>query len=594
MARLALVVLTFFALPAAVSADSFGDIDVTVESQPQGSATHGYGEFRFRVVNRSATSAHTVRLSLPQESYSSRGEHLRSVSRTVEVDPGKAVRVSLLYPENHDITGSGMAVAIDGRTFDRGVGLSLSSIARSYRFSSSGPLILYSRAVDPHFPDWIQRAQFGAESLGGNRFNLERSDSSCDAWSPNWLGHSRYDGVVVTGKDLRTMPAEARSALGRYVECGGSLLVLGGRGAPLPFGEIREVLPIAPLTNLWIGFGQLHVTASEDLSDKMLGEIQPIFDSWLDSAKPWQRAKSAAEANRVFPIVEDVETPVRGLLVLMFLFALVIGPINLVILNRRKQKLWLFWTVPVVSVFTCALVLGYMAITEGWAGRSRVEGFTVLDENSRRASTLGWMGFYSPLAARGGLHFSYDTEATLQNGEPPTSYGYRRRPTGGALTLDWTHEQHLASGWMTPRVPCHFAVRKSELRRERVTIARGSDGLPEAVNGLGAAMSTLWYMDDKGNVFKAEAIPAGGRATLQPDPNPSRAAAMNPRAIYASERWDSVVARVANNNLNVLRPRTFLAVLDGAPFLEEGLPGASVRRSASVVYGILKEGGDGG
>ncbi|HEY2910857.1 MAG TPA: hypothetical protein VGI99_11465, partial [Gemmataceae bacterium] len=226
MARLALVLLAFLALPAAVSADSFGDIDVTVESEPQGSATHGYGEFRFRVVNRSATSAHSVRLSIPQESFSSRVEHMHSISRTVEVDSGKSVLVALLYPENHDITGSGIAVAVDGRTFDRGLGMSLSTMARSHRFGSSGSLILYSRAVNPLFPDWIQTATNKGAAFGFNPFGLVRSYSNCDAWSSNWLAYSRYDGVVVTGNDLRTMPADVHSAIGRYVECGGSLLMI--------------------------------------------------------------------------------------------------------------------------------------------------------------------------------------------------------------------------------------------------------------------------------------------------------------------------------------------------------------------------------
>src|SRR5262249_23112452 len=42
-------------------------------------------------------------------------------------------------------------------------------------------------------------------------------------WSANWLGYSRYNGVVVTGDDLRAAPAEGQDAVWRYVECGGGL-----------------------------------------------------------------------------------------------------------------------------------------------------------------------------------------------------------------------------------------------------------------------------------------------------------------------------------------------------------------------------------
>ena len=67
------------------------------------------------------------------------------------------------------------------------------------------------------------------------------------------------------------------------------------------------------------------------------------------------------DANRAFPVVEDIGVPVRGLLALMFLFALAIGPVNMFVLARKKRKLWLFWTVPVISFVTCLAVLGYMA-----------------------------------------------------------------------------------------------------------------------------------------------------------------------------------------------------------------------------------------
>ena len=49
----------------------------------------------------------------------------------------------------------------------------------------------------------------------------------------------------------------------------------------------------------------------------------------------------------------------------------------------------------------------------------RAEGLTVLDEAAGRASTVGWIGFYTPLAPRDGLHFSPDTELTPQVAVPP-------------------------------------------------------------------------------------------------------------------------------------------------------------------------------
>jgi amino acid transporter len=312
-----------------------------------------------------------------------------------------------------------------------------------------------------------------------------------------------------------------------------------------------------------------------------------------ETAAPWQRTRTPSEANRLFPVVEDIGVPVKGLLVVMLVFAVLIGPVNLVVLSRKKRKLWLFWTVPLISFITCLVVILSMAVTEGWQGRSRIEGLTLLDENSRRASTIGWTAFYSPLLPSGGLHFSPETELSFQNGADGSSYSYRRRRSSGtALTIDWSREQHLSSGWLTPRVPAHFQLRRSEQRRERMTISRVAGGAPEAVNGLGADLTEFWYRDENDLLFHAARIAAGERVALEPA---KRAVALGKetlRSVYAGE-WSMYATTMKTYGPSLLAPRTYLAFLDSAPFMDEGLPDASVRKTKSVVYGILKEGGSG-
>jgi hypothetical protein len=195
----------------------------------------------------------------------------------------------------------------------------------------------------------------------------------------------------------------------------------------------------------------------------------------------------------------------------------------------------------------------------------------------------------------GGLHFSPDTEvSSLSVDDTSLGYGYRSRGGGNALTMDWTHDQHLASGWLTPRVPAHFAVRKGEPRRERVTIGKGASGLPEAVNGLGADISELWYCDEKQKLFHAETIPAGGRATLEPSTRPMTPGGPRPmRSLYTGE-WAGLVRRMQSEGTAYLRPRTYMAALGSAPFLDEGLNKQATKKAQSIVFGILKEGGDEG
>jgi hypothetical protein len=350
---------------------------------------------------------------------------------------------------------------------------------------------------------------------------------------------------------------------------------------------------VPELFGCYVGFGECLLTEQTDLS---AGDFAKVYapDAWSESGRPWFVGRTQSDANNRFPVIDDLGIPVNGLLLLMFAFSFVIGPLNLYLLNRIKRKLWFFWTVPLMSFITCVAVFGYTTLREGWNGRSRVEGVTILDENSRRASTIGWSAFYTPLMS-GGLHFSPDTEVSSLNvDDTPMGHGYRSRGSGNALTIDWTQDQHLASGWLTPRVPAHFAIRKGEPRRERVTIGKGVSGLPEAVNGLGADISELWYCDDKQQLFSAQNIPAGGRATLEPATMPNAPEGPKTfRRLYAGD-WSDLVTRLRAYGAAYLRPRMYMAALDSAPFLDDGLNKRATKKAQSIVFGILKEGGDEG
>jgi hypothetical protein len=280
-------------------------------------------------------------------------------------------------------------------------------------------------------------------------------------------------------------------------------------------------------------------------------------------------------------------------------FVTVIGPLNLMFLTRKKRRIWLLWTVPLISLLTCATVFGYMLVSEGWHAHSRTEVLTVLDENARRATTIGWIAFYSPLTPGRGLRFTPDTELSPQL----TQDYYWARSSGAARTMDWTSEQHLSSGWVTARTPAQFMVRKTETRRERVEIRRSSNGELTAVNALGADIRHFRYADPAGQVYTAGHIAAGAQATLQPGPKLSEHAPLihDLRHLYAGDfltrssaipsDWLHSIDRLDNDSHSFLAPGRYIAVLDSAPFMEEGLK-AKYAKTRSVVIGIHKESAD--
>ena len=527
----------------AFAQENFDNITITPGLHPSGITFHGYAEYRVGISNRSPDKAHQVTLILPKRSHSFSGEHIREMTRSVVVGPSATVYVSLLQPPVL-MYGDALGVAIDGKMQKEDVPLSLGRHGRDVFVNyistggstrvrvNSSPLslqILISRNVDPtdlhtHADRLLNSLYPSSPSPSSGGFSPSGAPSASapyqiidlgfpvSAWSTSWLGFSRYDGVVVTGDDIRRMPPDVQSALWRYLECGGALFVLGGRELPESW-RVEESLKTEPPAHATgivvydVGFGRYIVSPEIDTKGLDRDQWRLIVRSWLETTTPWRWEGIVEKANTLFPVASGLGIPVRGLFFLMLLFAVAIGPVNLIVLSRKKRRIWMLWTTPAISLITCLAVFAYATFAEGWNRHARTDGLTLLDERSRRATTIGWTAFYSALTPSDGLHFGYESELT------PLA---ESMTTNIARTIDWTHDQHLANGWVTARVPAHFMIRKSEMRRERITVRKGTDADLRVVNGLGADINQFWLADRDGTIYSATDIPAGVEALLTP------------------------------------------------------------------------------
>ena len=559
-----------------------GEITISAESMPtrtgHENSSHGYVEYRVLVTNRSSKNAHKVTLVLPGVSYSGSGHRISEVRQSALVGPNSAVTISLLQPPL-PLAGNQIGISIDGKgQRDRvscddarhGTG----SYSWSGRNCAAG--VLVSRNVDQSIRNKAQSI-----NIHGNNVQVYRSQIPVAQWSSNWLAYSRYEGLIVTGRDMQEMPPGALAAITQYVECGGNLLITGGDWRE-PDSWRRHRLDVSGEPTYFMGFGQCCVL--NDSSPAGGAQWRQITQMWQQAHQPFSEHRGIDEANRLFPVIEDLQIPVRGLFLLILLFAVGIGPVNLIVLAKLRRRIWMLWTVPAISLVTCAAVFGYATFAEGWMGHSRGQTLTILDQATHRATTIGWAAFYSPLTPRGGLRFGYETELTPQISVNWGSFG---GGGGTARTVDWTHDQHLAGGWISARVPAHFMVRKSQTRRERIVVRSSPTGLV-AVNGLGADIRKLYVADGDGKIYSADDIIKGAEVPLVPKPGSGRAMAKAGalRSAYATN-WAGNVDAFIGNPAKYLRPGTYIALLDGTPFIAEGLKGAKPRKSRSVVYGIM-------
>jgi hypothetical protein len=588
--------LAGFGLVAAGRADQdFGDITVSANAIYTGNTYHGYAEVRVLVQNRSHGTTHVVTLVSPDQAWDN-GNRIGRLTRSATLAPETSEVLTLLQPPL-PMPGDGQIhVELDGHSEGDINAPNRNGHVTGYYYGSPQPSVtLISRGLDFNTTDMALGTNavvpHGHTYHGGHYYPVSpggpasdpaenlRAETDVSDWSDNWLAYSPFDAVVVGADDLNAMPPPVFEALGDYLAAGGNIILAGQTGLPSAWHAWRKE-NLSDGTQYEIGFGHCFTFGSKNLSTLDDESIRVLREAVRESATYWRSLPGDANAaNAAFPVVNNLKIPTRGIVAIMLAFIILIGPVNIIVLNRRKRRTWMLWTIPAISFATTMLVFAYSLLREGITPDTRIAGLTVLDQTSHHAATVGAAAFYCPLTPGGGLNFEFGTEAT-----PLVQLGYG---SGTAREVDWTQSQHFQRGWISSRVPAHFHLRKTETRRERIQVVN-EDGKLQIINSLGAPVKSLWLADKDMNIYKVDNVDAGQKgvlafSTLSGGLLKSGAGGLW-RTIGFTAPTDSLDARA------YLLPNTYIAVLDGNPFIENALGAAASpkrTRSSAVVFGIL-------
>ncbi len=428
---------------------------------------------------------------------------------------------------------------------------------------------------------WATRMSSSSSSSTYTGPTVLRSELEASGWSESWLAFTPFDLVVLSRTDLAAMTAAQQGALWSYVEAGGTLAVLGLTELPKAWqSSASPKIVSGGATHVYAGFGRCRLLEGTTITALPRLQVDNLKDMAREGGQVWSSIPNEANANGEFPVIEDTRIPVRGIVFIMLAFILLVGPVNIFFCARANRRTAMLWTIPLISLVTCAIVFAYSLMSEGITASSRTEAVTILDQAAHRATTLARQAFYAPLTPGDGLRYSHDTEVT-----PLVDVG--RYNGGNSREVELSQSQHLTRGWISARVPAQFSLRKSEVRRERITVQRLPDGRVMVVNGLGVDIQTLWLRNDKGRLFKGEALKAGQTAQVRPDTAVALDSALNPIAGLYQAAWPTAHDSLTNAPARYLRPDTYLAVLGDAPFIENGLGKPGKARARQTIIGLL-------
>ncbi|MDA1013862.1 MAG: hypothetical protein O3A00_05335 [Planctomycetota bacterium] len=309
-------------------------------------------------------------------------------------------------------------------------------------------------------------------------------------------------------------------------------------------------------------------------------------------------------------LIPGVETvPVYAFLFLISIFTIVIGPLNYWFLWKRKQLYLLVLSIPVIAVVTSLVLFGYSTIAHGLGVRSRIRSMTLLDQRTHQAVSMSRVSLYAGMSPSEGLKFSRDSAVF-------PIYNDDQEHEGG--TLDWTDRQAMRSGWLPSRTMTQFQVTTPREIRGRLNIGAPANDSLEVANGLEWNIKSIVICGDDGQLYAGENLAADGSSTLplardlqlvtlaqiinsEPDGLPKNLEhrrsifdGFSNRRYYhrretsmsnsVMEAHISAILRISTQP--ILKPRSFVAILEDNPGIEVGVEETSETGSLHLLRGV--------
>jgi hypothetical protein len=391
-------------------------------------------------------------------------------------------------------------------------------------------LVVSSRAVD--CSAYIRAAGGSRDGVRSGALPAPEESALAEVVPPSslpdsWIDYSGLDFVAISRDDLADLKPSSRSAVLRWVHCGGNLIVHHAGKTAKDVESLERLLGLpenAAVGARWTESDGRNTPSPFATRTLMLGLVCAFRDQLPDSPIGWSAFLSSVGQPRFswmqrHGVVPDVGTeeffnfmnpgirgvPVYGFMVLITAFAVLIGPVNYFYL-RRKRLLWLLLvTVPATALVMSVALVGYSVAAHGFSIRSRIRSLTVLDQKSQAAVTVARLSLFAGVAPARGMQFSPET--AVYPVFPPTA-------EPGAFTVDWTETQALTSGWLLSRTRTQFLTIRHAQQPERVEITPGQDGGLAIKNGLPWELEAVLVADESGRLLAARNVLANASLPL--------------------------------------------------------------------------------
>lgn len=487
---------------------------------------------------------------------------------------------------------------------------------RDYRNSKG---ILLDKTISKNDSEKIFYDFGGYGAIHPNTYYYE---NNIDLMPTNWVAYSQYELLMFYDHNYNSMPDSVKNAILDYVRAGGNLAILGEIDIPsdarditntsssgieiecrLCFGHMfflkknifNEIKPYEKEKTNSYSYGrssssskpkETKTNSTETVNEKS-GSLNKLFDgkAILESLMFSESSRFTGNDVRRFNILAEYTKKYKKnstnsvLILLVLFFAVVLGPINFLVLHMKDKKILVFISTPIIALICCILVLGYDLVFESWQFDIYRRSITFLNQNDNSAITAGSEIYIS------GRNRSNTLEYPLNSVIVPYSeyHDYQIPNIERVIKLD--NLQKLTQNWIRAKKPLPLAVTSIKQSRARIEVKKTDNGI-EILNGLGADIDTIYIASGNGKkIYTFTGIKAG--AVANSDSAKVSSISFGKGSYLYSDGLISYET-LKSNAFNKVKPGEYIAFLKKDPFMAQEIDSkASVHEMGCAVIGTL-------
>lgn len=227
--------------------------------------------------------------------------------------------------------------------------------------------------------------------------------------------------------------------------------------------------------------------------DQLLGTVGQ--DRWRWSSRHGAVLRGENTDHARYELARVGEPPVVTFLVLNTLFAIVVGPLNYLVLKSRRRLYLLLITVPLAAAVVTGSLLSYALVSDGIHTRVRIFSTTYYDKESGEAIHWGRHCYYASFAPSAGLEFPedaavYPVYARLDDGDSDQR-------------MNWDQQQNLQSGYLRSRTLSQFIAIENRAAKSPfvITPAAGEQETLTVQNNAGQPVLLILARDHQGRYY---------------------------------------------------------------------------------------------